>query len=554
MGQRKEYEKTDLTTSEVTHTRDANGAVVIPLDVIPPLNKTVRFLRNSHSDRSFDFGKWYGIGIDAITFACQRQIERFLDKQDTEVEVTTVASYTAGIKGLLDYLAIRSGALERQLNLSDIDRNAIDGYLGFLREMGVATTSQKKHFDRTKAVLLALGRRGLINLITIGDDSTFPRNPFPGSRHKYKGATPLPKTQRQAFSAAVKTAVKPLFEKNIELTSELLAYAFFIVALHTGRNTTPLLEMSRDCLRPHPKEDTLLLVLYKRRGHNTSKVALRTETEREFESTPTIRHSVAKIIRRVIELSLPLLADAPSDLKNRVWLYRSQGGNNAGHIVPLSDSTLGNAILKLVSKYRLLDAEGKPLRINVSRLRKTFVNRVYELTDGDVATTAIAAGNTEHVTSINYLRPGDDARKNWKFMGVALVQELLSNTIGKTERTPTGQCSDTKNGAYAPKRDGATCMSFFNCLRCRNYVVTGDDLYRLFSFYWRVLRERVQMDKHRWERQFAHIPRLIERDVIAPGLASGVFKHAQVEAARERARHDPHPFWKSDATFSDLGA
>jgi hypothetical protein len=91
MGQRKEYEKTDLTTAEVTHTRAENGAVVIPLDATPPLNKTVHFLRNSFNARSFDFGKWYGIGIDAITFACQRQIERFLDKQDAEVEVSTVS-------------------------------------------------------------------------------------------------------------------------------------------------------------------------------------------------------------------------------------------------------------------------------------------------------------------------------------------------------------------------------------------------------------------------------------------------------------------------------
>lgn len=95
-------------------------------------------------------------------------------------------------------------------------------------------------------------------------------------------------------------------------------------------------------------------------------------------------------------------------------------------------------------------------------------------------------------------------------------------------------------------------MSFINCLRCRNYVVTGDDLYRLFSFYWRVLKEQARMEPKRWRRQFAHIVRLIDRDVIDSGLTQGVFKQAMVNAERERARVDPHPFWRCDTILGDL--
>jgi hypothetical protein len=81
-------------------------------------------------------------------------------------------------------------------------------------------------------------------------------------------------------------------------------------------------------------------------------------------------------------------------------------------------------------------------------------------------------------------------------------------------------------------------------------VVTGDDLYKLFSFYWRILRERDRMDARLWQKHYAHIPRLIDRDVIAVGLAKKDFKPAAVEAARERARHDPHPYWRRDALAS----
>ena len=38
---------------------------------------------------------------------------------------------------------------------------------------------------------------------------------------------------------AVKTAVQPLFTDDSEPSGPLLAYALLVVALHTGRNTTP---------------------------------------------------------------------------------------------------------------------------------------------------------------------------------------------------------------------------------------------------------------------------------------------------------------------------
>ena len=217
-------------------------------------------------------------------------------------------------------------------------------------------------------------------------------------------------------------------------------------------------------------------------------------------------------------------------------------------------TAIGVWIGLLVTKYQLRDDDGGPMRINVSRLRKTFVNRVHEILDGDIVASALAAGNSAHTVGRHYLRPGDEAQKNWRFLGTALVEELLTGTLGATERTPVGRCSDNRTGEYAPKRDGTVCHSFLNCLRCRNYVVTGDDLWRLYSFYWRVLRERARIDKRRWERQLGHIPRLIERDVIEVGLVNRAFKPADVYAARERARRDPHPFWASPTVIGDLEA
>ena len=553
MGKRKVFTQIDLNVPQVEHSRDLAGNVVILPEAIPPTNTTVKFARNASNQRNFDFSRWYGAGIDPITYACQRQIERFLAGQEGNVATSTLVSYCHnGLRPFLDCCMLRATAIGRDLTLVNVDRDLIDSYLGHLATLGVSPISQKSFYSKTKPVLLALGRRGLVPLITSGDKATFPRNPFPNSNRKAKGETALSKRERQAFTMALRLAIKPIWADDSPLTSELLAYALLVVALHTGRNTTPLLEMNRDCLRPHPKDNTVFLVVWKRRGYNTSKVALRAQSDAELllESTPSVRTNVERLIRRVIAMTEPLNAVASDDLKGRVWLYRSRrngGLGKAGQVTALLSESLAWATNRLVAEYGLIDSDGNPLRINISRLRKTFANRIFELTDGDLATTSAALGNTPQVADRNYLAPDQDARRNWQFMGEVLVQELLTQTVGETYRgTPMGLCADPVSGQYAPKREGATCMNFLNCLRCKHYAVTTEDLYKLFSFYFRVLAERSRMEKRRWAREYACIPRLIDHYIVAEGLRRGMFKSAAVEAARERARTMPHPFWSVD--------
>ncbi|MCA8323785.1 hypothetical protein [Burkholderia cepacia] len=458
------------------------------------------------------------------------------------------------MKEFLNYVVLLRTALDRDLTLSDVNRSLIDGYIASLDDGRRSIVTQRSRYTSVKAVLRAISARGLIVEVPAGEDATFPLNPFPGT-HKYaKGETPLSKSERSAFARAIKAEALRLFDNAPELTAELFSYVVLTIALHTGRNTWPLLEMDRNCLRAHPKENMQFLVLHKRRGHSTTKVAIRADRidEKLIESLPSIRPSVAKLIARAIELTEPMRAHAPEHLRDCVWLLRIASGPNRGSIRPLLDHQLHYATKALVKKYNLTDADGKPLKVTVNRLRKTFINRVFEILDGDIVATAEAAGDTVAVTDVNYLRLGEESQKNWKFLGQTLVQELLEGTVGATDKTPVGQCSDTKAGDYAPKRGDEICVSFLNCLRCRNYVVTGDDLYRLFSFYWRLMKERTNMNAKRWHRQFAHIVRLIDRDVIEYGIATKAFRLDVVEHEKKRAQLNPHPFWHADTILTDL--
>ena len=462
MSKKKVFEKVDMTVPMVEHGRDAEGRAHITRATLRPESTLVEFPPNAIGRASFQFAPYYGHGIDEVIYACQKQIERFLAKQDADLEVSTVvANCKQGLPDFFTYLSLRSFVEGHPIGLGHINRDVIDGYLAFLRDAGLETTGQKNTYSRTKAVLKALCRRRLIQEVLDGDARTFPANPFPGSNRKHKGAKPLNLAQRTALTRALRAAVAPIFQDDVVITADLLSYALLIIALHTGRNTTPLLELNRDCLRPHPKESTMFLVVYKRRGNNSSRVALQGESasERVVEGTPTLRTNVVQLVEILVKHSDRIRADAPEYARQRILLYHPRGAAGstapgAGVVACLTETALASSIKRLVKDHGLVDSEGEPLKLNVSRLRKTFINRIFEILDGDVVATARAAGNTAGVVKTSYLTPGEDAEKNWQFMGTALVQELLTGTVGATELTPVGGCTDTKNGDYAPKRDG----------------------------------------------------------------------------------------------------
>ena len=90
-----------------------------------------------------------------------------------------------------------------------------------------------------------------------------------------------------------------------------------------------------------------------------------------------------------------------------------------------------------------------------------------------------------------------------------------------------------------PFRDGdAICQKYLMCFRCPNFCVFEDDLWRLFSFYERLLTERVKINPAHWMKTYGPIVRRIDAE-IAP-----LFPSEKVEAARRQARDRPHPAWK----------
>ncbi|QLG95452.1 hypothetical protein HZF02_27540 [Pseudomonas yamanorum] len=135
--------------------------------------------------------------------------------------------------------------------MNDIDRALIDDFLGHLARLVITTFRQRSHYTGAKGVLYVLGCRGIFSSVTTGQ-CDFAAKPV-SEQWQHKGETPLPKRQRQTFTSALRQAIAPIWHDDTVVTSELLAYTLLTVALHTGRNSTRLLEMEHDCLRAYQR-------------------------------------------------------------------------------------------------------------------------------------------------------------------------------------------------------------------------------------------------------------------------------------------------------------
>ncbi|MEQ9130875.1 MAG: hypothetical protein RLO11_00620 [Salinisphaeraceae bacterium] len=515
--------------------RQADNDDTLDLTALPPAETVVRLPEDSSGGRNLDFEPYYGVGCDVVVYAAQRTLERMAEATRQSGGKTlsprTIRNHFAnGLSAFLPLCATIAAALGRDLRLDDIDRELIDHFIAHLRQSGGKLASQKNRYSNAKSVLVAMGRSGWIA------KDIFPRNPFPHSNRSLKGQTALTEPERKAVLKALKADMRAIVAGSAPLTRVELVVCLLAIAARTGINPTPALELLTDCLQPHPiKADRYVLVSTKRRGNATHIQSLRRAAD--IEAMVTALPDVARIIDLVRQRNAELRQ--ASRYPASLFVYVSRGGVSAGRRARLSKEMLSKGIAKFLERHDLRDADGKPLKLNVMRLRKTFENRLFSLSGQDPFLTAKLGGHTPKVSNDHYLEAPATAERDWHLMGEVRTEELLSH--GKalplpTQNTPVAQCRDTLHGHLAPK-NGEHCQKFLACFRCRSFVVTGDDLYRVFSLYWMLVGMRERMGASAWKRVYGHIIRIIDRE-IAPR-----FDAELVAIQRQRAKVDPHPFW-----------
>lgn len=510
---------------------------------VRPINPVVNYPNlGSKGGKGYnvDFTPHYGKGYDDITNRVFYTAKALLKNTDAFTEQTQLNYLSKGFTNFAEYLALFRCATGEDLTQADITPELIEQYLLHLKGSELGYRSQKTTYTFIKSLLVRMKEKGYwsaVGDINLNSDF-FPKNPFPKSNKRgFGGQKPLTEHEKRQVVVALKQAIKPIYNKTEPLSGYELMVCLLAVAIQTGINTSPLLNMTTEALSDHPlKDNRKLLTVFKKRGNATQLHNLR-KTE-ELEVVQGIKLDVAYLIEAIIERNAQIREATDTDL---VFTYKTTGGGagtKRGTATSLADNLLKTNINKFIKQYDLKDEDGRTMKLNVSRFRKTFINGIYELSGESLLIAAQQAKHSGTGTLDHYLQAPEQSKRNLGLMGEIRVKDLTSDET----RSPVGRCKDPKNGDKAPK-DGTFCNDLLGCFRCKSFVITGDDLYKLFSFYWAIIRNRDEFGRKDWKRHLKNVLRIVDEEVV-PEFAK-LNQLQRVAAEKERARTNPHPYWQN---------
>lgn len=448
-------------------------------------------------------------------------------------------------------------------SLRQINRKLIDLFLGWLHlqlvsdrtkpNYGQPLTINSKNAEYIGIKAFLVNRQRLVPEET-SPNLTLPRNPFPNRNRESKKREPYSQPEHERILAALNKDLRIIHATEAPPLPALQVLIIHLLALASvsGRNLQPLLELQRDSIQAHPIDDRELLVTHKRRGYSTHATSIRKAAKEHFATLFVIPASVGDHFRYLCEYTAPLVPEAGA-LANYAFLWRHTKYKKKGSVVVLNPNNAFKEIKKFVRRHKLLEDTGKPLALNVARLRPTFASDLYRRT-GDVRRIQQALGHASaRTTSRSYIDTFPEAERNHAFVLEGIVDEFVRVEVdGKVLLAADGQVpaqglKELLTGGYStgiarcknPFREAdSVCKKFFSCFRCPSMLVFEDDLWRLFSFYYKLLSERPKIAPNQWLKTYAPIIRRIDVD-IAPQFPS-----LAVEAARSKARTKPHPAWR----------
>jgi hypothetical protein len=491
---------------------------------------------NPRNHNLIDLRPWLGRGFDDWVWAATTVLRARLNSG--HYSVSTIVSFASnGLKVFLPYLTESQvgpmPASPSQLVPADVTR-----YIGWLRLKYPNGSTAKNYYSAFKSVAVGLIDYGFIDL---QPETLLPSNPFPMNGSATRGETPLSQVEMQRLATALKADLIAIHHGRFDgLESEAIVVLMLIIGMRSGINVTPLLEMKRDCLEPHPFMPNLMLVrTFKRRGRGAQSTSLR-QTHVHDLAAPIPMDGVA-VLKKALEMTQSLVPNATETMKDRVWLYRSaQRGQSKGQTLCLNMGSVYESTKAIVLRHGLIADDGSPLRVTLGRLRKTMENRIWKLSDGDLLAVSAVMGHSPQVADNHYLRLDKRTKAEGAiFIGEALPAKLRGQDLVPT---PTGSCKDSLQGALAPKDGSTHCAEFTHCLGCPSYAIVGtvQDLHRLFSFQRFLMSEMDYYATGEWHEWRGH-----HHDLIAQidRIAIENFFPELVEQAKALAEKDPHPFW-----------
>lgn len=519
-------------------------------------------------EHQVDLRSWLGQGIDAWVDAVVQACRSLLAQGKSPQSVTT---YARSFEKLLEFFirGYRGVLLGEIANFRPLHVTAFVGWLRSVsagKQWSAHTTAN--YYAGVKAILQQLLKLHIIE----GDPKRFfPARPFENGHGSLGKQTAFSEEEMRALARALKADVADAHHGRLAMRpAESISCRYLIVTMRTGGNPTPLFEMSRSSPKPGLLPGSKVVPVMKHRAAKVVGLMFSGRTTTEPLPIPT---DAAAILDMTLRETASLVALAPKRFKDRVWLYTSSGGSTRGEVTCLNYDSLSYCIGSMVERRGLLGDDGRPLRVNASRLRKSFGKRAFRLTGGDIVATANLLGNKPSTTDSRYLNVDEEAKAEGAvFVTADLVREMRGdkrndrvvairadiNALAPSIATPVAGCVDSLRGEHAPKDGVHYCHKFVMCIFCSSFAIVGelDELWRLFSFQTFAKQQLERLDvvlcdddtkmpvqqklRKLYRAAVPHID-LFTQKHFAPTL---------VVAARKKALASLHPFWKCQVEFA----
>jgi hypothetical protein len=590
MPRKKNYKASAARTSQAVKADPAaTQAVPSPddarIDMVALLGPEARFPQDK---RVLDLREWLGRGIDMWVCSVGFCLKTIL--LSGARETATVTAYFTNVGYLFEYLTggEQTLAAARPQTPTDMSPLTVQHFIGWLKKRAQAEgwrpSSARSAYNHVKAVVVALLDQGIIR----GDRSRF----FPRGAISWRGEeglqTSLSDAEQERLARAIKSDLVAIHHKRLTLNQGTVqGLRLLVVAHRQGFNPTPLLEMRRDALAPGFLPGTVRIRTAKYRNRKIRSSAGRAaKSAKPSEQDLVFDLSEGAVLQQAIASTSDLVEAASPAHKQRIWLYRANATNgptHSGSVICLNKKSLNATIEGVISRHKLLGDDGKPLRVNLSRLRKSRFDRALRVSDGDLAVTANLMGNTPKVAGINY--PSMNHSRQAEAAGfmngdyIAMMQaghadgarvEIRSVEVrphkATTEdspqtlptQTPIASCKDTINGEHSPHDGESHCDRYVMCLFCSSFAVVGtvEELWRLFSFQAFAKSELGYLDEKLGAERTADQTLEDLRDryrMVIPYIddfTQQQFAPSRVAQARTKTAAGLHPYWQHQMTMS----
>lgn len=512
-------------------------------------------------DLVFDFTRYRQHGRDNLA---SQMRDAFWTLRHERVGRSLRSYETHGLNYFWRFLDDLYAVGESVTRLDQVDRALLDRYLAWLelqlstrgptRGRPLSLAARRGCFMHLKALLL---NRRRFSPAATSSALSFPRNPYPHTNRRIPRREGYSAAEHKMIVDALNRDLRRIHEGGNEPLPDLqvLIVHMMVLALAMAWNKQTLMELRRDDLRDHALRDRVMFVTTKRRGKSVHVASITAVPPSDSQGTySTVPAFVADHFRFLCDFTAPLVSEADPRDRDCAFLWRVPKLANKGHVVRLNSTRVTNALLAFRNRHDLRDDHGRPLRLSIARLRPTAATELYRRTR-DIRKVQQFLGHASAVTTAqHYAAKPLEAERDHAIVLDHMVSEFTRMEVdGKVliaadGKIPVLEMKDLLSGGYNTgiarcrnpfRDDDAICQKYFACFRCPNFCVFEDDLWRLFSFYERLLAERVKINPMHWMKTYGPIIRRIDAQIVP------LFSADKVEAARSKARDTPHPAWRS---------